>query len=172
MLHIPLSIIPKSTADVNAEEGLELPLKKKIAVLTFLGLALVVLSFLMGFFTGNRYGVSRMRGVRYISPLTATEETMDQMPSESEPAPTQIQTEPPSAPTQIQTEAGNAGKVNINTAELEELKTLPSIGEVRAKAIITHRQENGAFTSIEQILDVSGIGEGVFNQIKDWITVG
>jgi len=62
-------------------------------------------------------------------------------------------------------------KVNINKASLEELVTLPQIGEGRAKRIIEHREKYGPFTDIKEIMDVSGIGEGIFNQIKDLITV-
>ena len=62
-------------------------------------------------------------------------------------------------------------KVNINKASAEELMTLPSIGEVRAQRIIDHREEYGPFTDITEIMDVSGIGQGIFNQIKDLITI-
>ena len=62
-------------------------------------------------------------------------------------------------------------KININKATVEELQTLPSIGEVRAQGIIEHRDKNGPFTDIEEIMDVSGIGAGIFNQIKDQITI-
>lgn len=61
--------------------------------------------------------------------------------------------------------------VNINTASKEELMTLPGIGESRADAVIACREEKGSFTSIEEIKDVAGIGDGIFNRIKDLITV-
>lgn len=61
--------------------------------------------------------------------------------------------------------------VNINTASKEELMTLPGIGESRADAVIACREEKGSFTSIEGIKDVAGIGDGIFNRIKDLITV-
>ncbi|MEW5901596.1 MAG: helix-hairpin-helix domain-containing protein [Acidobacteriota bacterium] len=63
-------------------------------------------------------------------------------------------------------------KVNINTASLEELQTLPRIGPGIAQRIIDHRKENGNFKKIEEIMKVRGIGEKVFNQLKDRITVG
>ena len=49
--------------------------------------------------------------------------------------------------------------------------TLPGIGESRADAVIACREEKGSFTSIEGIKDAAGIGDGIFNQIKDLITV-
>jgi competence protein ComEA len=60
--------------------------------------------------------------------------------------------------------------ININYASIEELMTLNGIGEVKAKAIIEYRNQN-TFTSIEDIMKVSGISESVFNKIKDDITV-
>ncbi len=63
------------------------------------------------------------------------------------------------------------GKVNINTATKEELMTLPGIGESKAEAIIKYREDNGAFQSIEDITNISGIKEGVYNNIKDYIIV-
>lgn len=61
--------------------------------------------------------------------------------------------------------------VNINTASLEELETLPSIGEVRAQAIITYRETNGGFRTIEELQEVSGIGEKIFADVAPYITV-
>ncbi len=63
------------------------------------------------------------------------------------------------------------GRVNLNTATRDELMTLPGIGESKADAIIAYRSEHGAFASIEEIQDISGIKSGVFSQIKDFITV-
>ena len=65
-----------------------------------------------------------------------------------------------------------AGLVNINTATLEELCTLTGIGEAKAQSIISYREENGDFSSIEEIMNISGIKEGVYEKIKDQITVG
>lgn len=62
-------------------------------------------------------------------------------------------------------------KVNINTASLAELDTLPGVGEATAQKIIDYREQNGYFTSIEDIMNVSGIGEVKFEKIKDMITI-
>ena len=61
--------------------------------------------------------------------------------------------------------------VNINTASKNELTSLNGIGDVKANAIIDYRNANGNFTSIEDILNVSGIGDALFAKIKDYITV-
>ncbi|MCD6555105.1 MAG: ComEA family DNA-binding protein [Anaerolineae bacterium] len=63
------------------------------------------------------------------------------------------------------------GKVNINTATAEELDTLPGIGPAIAQRIIEYRQANGPFQSIEEIKNVSGIGDKLFERLKDLITV-
>ncbi|MFQ5617277.1 MAG: helix-hairpin-helix domain-containing protein [Anaerolineales bacterium] len=62
--------------------------------------------------------------------------------------------------------------VNINTATQRELETLPGIGPVTAQKIIAYRKENGDFETIENIVNVSGIGPATFDKIKDRITVG
>ncbi len=63
------------------------------------------------------------------------------------------------------------GVVNINTASLAELDTLPGIGPATAQKIIDYRQANGSFSSIEDIINVSGIGEAKFEKIKNMITI-
>lgn len=62
--------------------------------------------------------------------------------------------------------------ININTATLEELDGLPGIGPTIAQRIIDYRTENGPFSTIEEIMDVSGVGIATFDEIKDLITVG
>lgn len=60
--------------------------------------------------------------------------------------------------------------ININTSDETELMTLSGIGPSKAKAIITYREENGLFQSIEQLKEVSGIGDQTFESIKDFIS--
>lgn len=62
-------------------------------------------------------------------------------------------------------------KVNINSAALEELKTLTGIGDSKAKSIIEYREQNGGFKSIEDIKNVTGIGEKMFEKIKEQIEI-
>ena len=64
-----------------------------------------------------------------------------------------------------------SGLVNINQADLAELMTLAGIGEAKAQLIIDYRTENGSFSSIEDIMKISGIKEGIYNRIKDQITI-
>lgn len=63
------------------------------------------------------------------------------------------------------------GKVDLNRASKEELMTLSGVGESRAESIIKYREQNGGFQTIEDIMKVSGIKEGLFEKIKDFIKV-
>lgn len=81
-------------------------------------------------------------------------------------------------PNSIPAESGNVGgetgvdaRVNINRADLGQLMTITGIGEARAEAILSYRENNGAFSAVEDIMKVSGIKEKLFEQIKDKITV-
>ena len=64
------------------------------------------------------------------------------------------------------------GKININTADITALMTLDGIGKAKAQAILDYRMMTGTFGSIEDIKKVSGIGDGIYNKIKDSITIG
>ena len=78
-----------------------------------------------------------------------------------------------------QQNAGNArsvpqeadGRMDLNTATAQELMTLNGIGEAKAANIIAYREANGGFSSVDEIMNVSGIGEGVYARIQDKITV-
>jgi len=68
--------------------------------------------------------------------------------------------------------ASSAELININTASQSELETLPGIGRSTAQKIIQYREQNGPFVNAEDIVNVSGIGPGTYERIKDLITVG
>lgn len=70
------------------------------------------------------------------------------------------------------TNAERNGKININTAGKELLMTLPGIGESKADAIIAYREAQGKFQNTEELMQIRGIKEGIYNQIKDLIIVG
>lgn len=62
--------------------------------------------------------------------------------------------------------------ININTASQSELEILPGIGPTTAQKIIEYREQNGDFVTIEELINVSGIGPGLYDRIKDLITIG
>lgn len=65
----------------------------------------------------------------------------------------------------------HVGLININTANVDLLMQLDRIGEVKAKAIIEYRENNGPFSKKEDIMNVYGIGEGIFKAIENFIEV-
>jgi competence protein ComEA len=67
--------------------------------------------------------------------------------------------------------ASGNGKVNLNTAGIEQLDTLPGVGEARAKAIVQYREEHGSFSRIEEIMEIEGIKEKAFEKIRELIEV-
>ena len=69
------------------------------------------------------------------------------------------------------TDGNIQGKININTAGKEELMQLTGIGEAKAQSILDYREEHGRFTAVEELMQIEGIKEGVFNKIKDNITI-
>ncbi|WP_165060255.1 helix-hairpin-helix domain-containing protein [Adlercreutzia sp. ZJ154] len=64
-----------------------------------------------------------------------------------------------------------SSKVNINTADAAQLQTISGIGESKAKKIIAYRESNGKFKSVEDLTNVSGIGEKTLESIRDQICV-
>ena len=69
------------------------------------------------------------------------------------------------------TPGGTAGPVDLNTADAEALDALPGIGPATAAAIIRHRTEVGLFATVDQLLDVPGIGEAKLEALRDLVTV-
>ncbi len=149
----------------------------KISRLEFVLLLLTTacLAFFTGWFLGGQSDSGTIRiaaqhspapSVSASLPASQTHVAVSPEPSETGPVETESQTSAPSpsAPEQ-------SGLVNINTAGSEKLQTLPGIGEKRAAAIIAYREEHGPFRIVEDITNVSGIGEGILSQIIDYITV-
>lgn len=76
----------------------------------------------------------------------------------------------PTAPVETAVPAVS-NKINLNTATLAELDALPGIGPALAQRILDYRAQIGGFTSISQLIDVRGIGETMFNDLKELVTV-
>lgn len=67
--------------------------------------------------------------------------------------------------------AAGDGRLDINRASVQDFMSLPGIGQSKAEAMVSYRDTHGAFASVEEIMNVDGIKEGVFNKIKDRIKV-
>jgi competence protein ComEA len=76
------------------------------------------------------------------------------------------------APPALAAAPAPADKVNINAATADQLTALPGIGPSYAQRIVEYREKNGPFKKVEDLLNVTGIGEKTFEKIKDRITVG
>ncbi|MBR1633913.1 MAG: helix-hairpin-helix domain-containing protein [Lachnospiraceae bacterium] len=63
------------------------------------------------------------------------------------------------------------GKININTAGADELKTLSGIGDAKAQAILSYREAHGGFQSVDELTQVDGIGDATLLKLKDYITI-
>ena len=74
-------------------------------------------------------------------------------------------------PGQETAESSRDGRVDINTADASALMSLPGIGQSKADAILAYRNEHGAFKAPEELMNISGIKEGVYQKIKDSIKV-
>lgn len=113
---------------------------------------LAVTAVLLALMGGYYLGVGRTRPM---SPAgTAAEEPADVSP------------EPPRESEETE------NRVDLNTAGLEELMTLPGIGEKRARAILDYREEHGPFAYVEDLIRVPGIGEGILEGLMGQVTAG
>ncbi|MBF1211249.1 MAG: helix-hairpin-helix domain-containing protein [Granulicatella sp.] len=83
----------------------------------------------------------------------------------------EVNSELDQAPTSQKKEVGKEGKVNINTATVEELKTLKGIGEKKAEAIIEYRKKNGSFKNKEELMKVRGIGKKLYESFQERVIV-
>lgn len=129
----------------------------KISRLEFVALLLAALclAFTAGWF---------VRGAKTAAPVRIEVQRSYDAPAVEAPA-------SPSAGPQ-ETAAAAVGTVNINTADRETLQTLPGIGEKRAEDIIAYREAHGPFLRVSDLTRVKGIGAGILEELRPFVTIG
>ena len=140
-------------------EGAHLVKRKIESVL--IGALIAVLAFSLGFFFGRR----SFTGLHIDAGRTAAEPALD---------PTALAAAESESSAQALLPAGRnetGERINLNTATLEELMTLPGIGETKAQRILDYRAQVGGFTSVSELTNVEGIGSKTLDGLLDYITL-
>lgn len=128
---------------------------KKSAIFVLLSITLIFTAFVAGLYIGRHDQQPSVQVDSIITPTATPAATTAPQSSAPHPSSAAVQ-----------------GAININTATLQELDTLPGIGPSLAQAILDYRAEYGPFTTPEDLLQVSGIGEKKLEAILEFITVG
>lgn len=121
-------------------------MKRRAAAIIAAGIFAVLLAFCVGWSLSQRSGATTVR----LSELQARSHA---------------------APQTTQSQIDLSEKINLNTASAAQLQVLPGIGATYAERIIAYREANGGFSSIEELMEVKGIGEKRFAALKDYVTV-
>jgi len=151
-----------------------------------IGLTLAFVCFMGGFFTGRSWSAVNITPVATLSENSGDNGVSITVPET--PLPTGGDNQLPALPADVQspsenqpakedspevgTPTGGDGRININLASQTELTDLPGIGNVLASRIIDYRRQHGDFGAVEDIRNVSGIGDKRYEAIQDKITVG
>jgi competence protein ComEA len=142
------------------------------AEIIVLALTVACALFTAGFFVGRSTAGSVVT-VQRLSGAPSTQPSRQPAPSPP-PAGSPLPASDGKAAPDTMTDAGAGAeaKININTAALPELESLPGIGQVLAGRIISYREQNGGFKAVDELMNVDGIGQAKFETVRDMITIG
>lgn len=129
------------------------------------GLTVVLVIFILGFSLGRN---PTDAGMILISSQSAMESSAV---ADSEPESSAVDQPSSSLPESSQSEESTAFPVDLNTADAAQLDTVPGIGEVIAGRIIEYRNSVGKFKTVDELLNVKGIGEKTLEEMRDFLTV-
>lgn len=141
-------------------------MRRKISVYLLPLLAVILIAFSVGFWIGRNESSRDSIVIQTERPAAA--ELPEVNGTEKK---TSAETKQTDADETTETASQTGEKIDLNTANLEQLQTLPGVGEVIAQRILDYRSACGGFLTIEQLMEVNGIGEAKFSKMKDLVTV-
>ncbi len=144
---------------------------KKASTFILMGISLVILGLVIGFITLSQPKISVETGYLSTTDDSYTDETVVEDENTANSNHTQSSDKTVTTTAKTTTSKAVSYPLNLNTCTAVELMTIDMIGQTRANAIIAYRDYLGGYTSVEQLRNISGIGDSVYAAIEPYVTV-